>query len=343
MSFLIKWFFIASVFASLLIYAGNGIVLSTKRIVFEEFPDAFNPSIIKTEGSYLMAFRYTPNRWIHPCLSYIGIVPLDASLTPTAKPQLLKVRPKYSKVLSQAEDPRLFTYKGRIFVIYNDNVEKRDPSPGDRRDMFIAELFYDKDQQSYSLSAPRKLIYEEKYKKALWQKNWLPFEYNGMMLFIYSITPHEILYFNFVNGSCYKHDLTDIQCSWSFGNLRGSTPPLLDEEEYFSFFHSSIVTSSPASFGCEMYFYFMGAYTFSATPPFQITKISAAPIIHDTFYTPSSFYKRVVFPGGCVISGDLMYVAYGKDDCEIWIATMDKAALKRSLIPVDPNIQNDNR
>lgn len=334
MSLIIK-FFIFCLSFSLLAHADNSIVLSTKRIFFEEFPDAFNPSLIKTDMGYLMAFRYTPNRWIHPGLSYIVIVPLDASLTPTTKPQVLKVRPKYSKVFSQAEDPRLFIYKDRIFLIYNDNAEKRDPSPQDRRDMFIAELFHDKDK-GYTLSAPRKLIYEEKYKKAIWQKNWLPFEYNGMMLFIYSITPHEIIYPNVVNGSCYKFDITDIESPWNWGNLRGSTPPIIDDGEYFSFFHSSIVTSSAASFGCEMYFYFMGAYTFSATPPFQITKISRTPILHDTFYTPSTFYKRVVFPGGCVIAGDLVHVAYGKDDCEIWIATLDKAALKRSLIPVTP-------
>ena len=69
--------FIACLSACIFAYAGNGIVLSTKRIIFEEFPDAFNPSLIKVDKGYLMAFRYTPNRWIHPGLSYIGIVQLD--------------------------------------------------------------------------------------------------------------------------------------------------------------------------------------------------------------------------------------------------------------------------
>ncbi len=327
-------FFLASLclFAVTLLHAGSGIVLSAKRIIFEEFPDAFNPSIVKMEGGYLMAFRYTPNRWIHPGLSYIGLVPLDASFTPTAKPQLLKLRPRYSKVLSQAEDPRLFTYKERVFLIYNDNREKSDPSPSDRRDMYIAEVFYDKG--NYVLSAPRKLIHEEKYEKQLWQKNWLPFEYNDKILLTYSITPHEILSPNLLTGLCHKYASTDIENSWSWGQLRGSTPPILDEGEYFAFFHSSIVTSSIASFGYEMYFYFMGGYTFSATPPFQVTRMSASPIMDDSFYTPSSFFKRVVFPGGCVIHDSLIHVAYGKDDSEMWIATLDKNALKRSLIPV---------
>ena len=340
MSFLINFFYLLSLVITHSLYANNRIVLSTKRITFEEFPESFNPSLIKVEEGFLMAFRYMPNRWIYPGLSYIGLVPLDASFTPTAKPQLLKIRPRYSKVLSQAEDPRLFFHKGRIFLIYNDNVEKRDPTAADRRDMYIAEILLDKGH--YTLSAPLKLIHEEKYKKQLWQKNWLPFEYNGMMLFAYSISPHEIISPNFVSGSCYKYDVTDIESSWDWGQLRGSTPPILDNGEYFAFFHSSIVTSSAASLGCEMYFYFMGAYTFSATPPFQITKMSASPIVSDSFYTPSSYYKRVIFPGGCVITDSLIHVAYGKDDSEIWIATLDKPALKRSLIPVKPKSKIEN-
>ena len=81
------------------------------------------------------------------------------------------------------------------------------------------------DKDIYTLSAPRKLVYEEKYKKALWQKNWLPFEYNQMMLFIYSITPHEIIYPNLGNGSCYKYDFTNIECPWDWALLEAAPLP----------------------------------------------------------------------------------------------------------------------
>jgi predicted GH43/DUF377 family glycosyl hydrolase len=43
----------------------------------------------------------------------------------------------------------------------------------------------------------------------------------------------------------------------------------------------------------------------------------------------------VVFPGGFAVVGSLIYVAYGKDDREIWIATIDKDALKRSLKTIE--------
>ena len=335
MFFLVKCLFFALLsFTDLCASEEQGIVLATKRLIFEEFPDAYNPSIVPFQEGYLLCFRHVPNHHVHPWVSHTGIVILDKTFTPISKPQLLKMRPKQSKTPSQAEDARLFTYKGRVFLIYNDNIEVTHPTLSDRRDMFVAELFYQ--NGFFTISAARKLIHEAEYQSRIWQKNWVPFEWNGMLLLTYSVNPHEILYPNFVSGNCYPYHKTELDLAWKWGGLRCSVPPLLDEGEYLSFFHSASFTSSPASWGYDMWHYFMGAYTFSKDPPFHITKMSASPIIGDNFYTPSSFYKRVVFPGGCVISDSYIYVAYGKDDREIWIATLDKAALKRSLIPVQP-------
>ena len=207
----------------------------------------------------------------------------------------------------------------------------------DRRDMFIAELFCT--DGFYTLSSARKLTFEEKA-NIICQKNWTPFEYNGRLLFTYSVNPHDIISPNLLSGLCYRFDQTKPAISWDWGPLRGSTPPLLDEGEYLAFFHSSLFTASPSSWGYNLWHYFIGAYTFSSTPPFHITGISASPIMADGFYTQSNYFKRVVFPGGCVISGPYIYVAYGKDDREIWIAKLDKAALKRTLIPVESESMN---
>ena len=32
--------------------------------------------------------------------------------------------------------------------------------------------------------------------------------------------------------------------------------------------------------------------------------------------------------------GPTLYLAYGRDDCEIWIATLDKNALMSTLVPL---------
>jgi predicted GH43/DUF377 family glycosyl hydrolase len=96
-----------------------------------------------------------------------------------------------------------------------------------------------------------------------------------------------------------------------------------------------MLTRSEASNGVMMYHYYMGAYTFSAEPPFNILSASIAPIVGKDFYTSSTREKRVIFPGGFVVVGPSIYVAYGKDDCEIWVAILDKAKLMRSLRPVE--------
>lgn len=319
----------------------QNIVISTKRIVLNEFPDSFNPSLLKVDDGFLLIFRYIPQREEEADISYIGIVKLNDNFDPISVPQLLNTRQKKSKTLSQAEDARLFSYGGRIFVIYNDNIEKMAPRLSDRRDMFIAELTYANNR--FFLLPPLKLVCLERAERlrdhswvplALWEKNWVPFEYENKLLLVYSITPHEILYPNLVNGDCYHLYETFAALNWNLGSLKGGTPAILVDGEYLSFFHSGKVVQTEASWGYDLWHYFMGAYTFSATAPFTITKFTPVPIVGKGFYTQSWYNKRVIFPGSFAVSGSNIYLAYGKDDYEMWIATIDKEVLKKALKPV---------
>lgn len=309
----------------------DSIVLKTKMLQFDDFPDAHNPSLLKLEEGYLFSFRYQPDRWGEYWISQIGVVMLDDQFEPIGEPQLLDTRLVDNFIPSQSEDARLFTYKEKTYLIYNDGVENVNPTTSQRRDMYLAELCCEKGE--FFLSTPLKLFYEAK-RSIPWQKNWVPFEWNGMLLLSYSMVPQEILFPNLKNGECYFGYKSHASVDWPLGVLRGSTHAVLDEGEYLAFFHSGMITSSTASAGWNLWHYFMGAYTFSAEPPFEITKLSAKPIIGEGFYTYSSFLKRVIFPSGFVIDGPYIHVAYGKDDSEMWIATLDKEALKTSLVPV---------
>lgn len=84
--------------------------------------------------------------------------------------------------------------------------------------------------------------------------------------------------------------------------------------------------------------YFMGAYTFSSEPPFAITKISPKPIVGKGFYSGipyTSYYwkknQRVIFPGGYLYDDDFIWVAYGREDHEIWIVKLNREGLIQSL------------
>lgn len=308
------------------------IVIATKQIEFEEFPGAFNPSLIRVDEGFLLTFRFCPDVSFQSWINYIAVVLLNENLDPITDPQVLNTRPKKSKTPSQSEDARVFAYRNRMFLIYNDNVDVTGSSQCDRRDMFMAELLCE--NGSFKLSPALKLIHEEKYGSVLWQKNWEPFEWNNTLLLTYSLNPHEVIFPNFSSGTCYHCYETKAEFDWKYGNPRGSTPPILVDGEYLAFFHSALKTVSEVTHGQKMWHYFMGAYTFSPEPPFEITKMTSLPIIGEGFYTNSDLEKRVIFPGGCVVTDNAIYVAYGKDDCEIWIATLDPEALKKALVPV---------
>lgn len=311
---------------------GLKIVSSIKKIEIPEFPGAHNPSLVRVAEGYLLTFRYTPNLYFQPTTSYVGIVLLNDDFVPVTEAQILNTRSKNSKTPSQSEDARIFSYREKLFLIYNDNIEQFAPGMSDRRDMFLAELY--RNESEYLLSPPLKLTYRQKYYTSWWQKNWVPFEYDGTLLISYMLNPHEVIYPNLANGDCYFCYETPVAMDWEFGVLRGGTPAMLADGEYLAFFHSSIPLASNVSSGHCLYHYFMGAYTFAPSPPFRITKMTEFPIIDQGFYTQSDYYKRVVFPGGFVVSDSQIILAYGKDDREIWIAILDKAALKKALTPL---------
>lgn len=306
----------------------NDIVIETKKIHIDGFPDAWNPSFIKTDYGFLLTFRHclTPT---HPWVSYIGIVKLDHQFNPISTPQLLNTRGEEDKTPSQAEDARIFTIGLNVYVMYNDNMTVVNPSAKQRRDIYIAELQETSD--GFYLHPPIKITHTQKYSSVTWQKNWVPFEWNNQLLLDYLRKPHEILTCDLITGDAHPIFETRNDIEWRWGMVRGGTPALLVDGEYLSFFHSPSFTKSTVSNGISMYHYFMGAYTFSANPPFHITKISRSPIIGDDFYNESSYDKRVIFPGGFTIANDKFYMVYGKDDSEIWVATINKQKLMKSL------------
>lgn len=308
------------------------IITATKRIYLPKFPGAYNPAIIKFNDGYLMFFRYLPNRYEY-WISYIGVVQLDESFDPISDGELLDTRWATKGPHSQSEDARVFMHKGKLYLVYNDNMELENPSVWERRDMYLTEVIYE--DGLFSLGVPLKLVYEAKYRQGPWQKNWSPFIWNETLLFSYTISSHEVVIPDMLTGFCEQCYETKKSFHWPLGELRGGTPAHLVDGEYLAFFHSGVYMSSTASGNQPMWHYYMGAYAFSAQPPFEMTKISQSPLDSPGFYTYSSYSKRVIYPTGLVREGNHLYVSYGKDDCEMWIATIDLAELKKSMVKVD--------
>ena len=308
-------------------------VLNLKKLEIPGYPNAFNPSIIRWQGSLLMSFRIIPN----PVFSFnssIGLVWLDDNFNPIGTPQILSMRTN-SLVPCRAEDARLLTVGDTLFLVYSDNEEEKITKGGFR--VYISQLNFDGKQ--FSLHYVEKLSKFAGESKERREKNWVPFDYKGNLLLAYSIAPHKIFRPLLGTQKCETFADSSGLITWDWGELRGGTPGIQMGEEYLAFFHSQKKMKTIHSDEKEMLHYFMGAYTFSREPPFEVTKISPQPIVGKGFYK-GPVYKpywgsvRVVFPCGYVFDDKYIWIAYGRQDHEIWVVKLDKEGLLKSLIPV---------
>jgi len=311
-------------------------VLETKRIEIPGYAYAFNPSIVKWRGHIILCFRDIPDPK-QSFTSNLGLIWLNENFSPVSEPQILDLREEIPYIPCRAEDGRLVIFQDRLFLVYSDNREEAISKGGFR--LYIAELEFN--GSTFSATHIECLSQYEGESRNIREKNWVPFVYENSLLLAYSLNPHKIFYPILGTGACETVACTNQSLDWNWGELRGGTPGLLENGEYLALFHSSIPMLSAHSNGREILHYFMGAYTFSATPPFHLTKISPHPIVGKNFYrgpTYRPYWKsvRVVFPGSYIIDGPHLWVAYGRQDHEVWVAKFDKQKLLDSLVSIQP-------
>ncbi len=341
-------------------------VLNTKRIVVPGFEDAYNPSLLEWGDGFLLSFRtgdraqcsadliaasFMDNcvkreenqncfeRWRtfarnFNCKNQIGLAWFDAQLNIVGNPQLLYIHYPRPLVAERQHDPRLIRVDGNVYLVYS-NMITGYKKPEIRRP-FITQLHYEDDV--FVASPPIPIVRYEGAKPGEWSKNWVPFDYQGALYLSHHINPHVVFRYD-GTIACSSVAKSENVVDWAFGDLRGGTPAILDNDgQYLALFHSSINMKSAHSNDKMMPHYFMGAYTFEGEPPFRLTAISSFPIVAQGFYDGPEYRTwkplRVVFPGGLVVKEEIALVAYGRQDHEIWIATIDKASLKQSLTPL---------
>ncbi len=305
-------------------------VLETKKIEIPGYPGAFNPAIVRWGDTILMAFRirYAPTR----STNMMGFVYLDKEFNPISTPKVLDIRVDVPYA-SHEHDPRLVVIGNRLYIVFS-NIMAGTPGIGIRR-MYVAELKVE--GEDFHIENPECLTDYEGERKDRWEKNWVPFDYKQNLMLAYSLTPHRVLQ-PVGGGICDTAGCTTSTIRWNWGVLRGGTPALEIDGQYLAFFHSCKDMTTANSQGKHLIHYFMGAYTFSSEPPFEITKISPKPIVSRGFYS-SPFHRtwkplRVVFPCGLVADDKHLWVSYGRQDHEMWIAKIDKVGLLKSLTPV---------
>lgn len=283
-------------------------------------PLAYNASCIECDEGFLLVFRHDEYRApLSEDYFYqrIGLVKLDDKFTPTENPTICH------ELGNRAYDPRIVKIGDKIYLTY---VSARPTDIDSFRSSQICLTEVDVSKKDYKLSQPLPLIPPS---LQTWEKNWVPFDYQGSLMLGYNINPHVIFSPSLNTGVCSHLFTTAPSITWHQGIIRGGTPAILVDDEYLAIFHSSChnhITGRRT--------YYMGAYTFQSQPPFCVTRTSTIPFSHVDFYstpkcplTPSD----VIFPGSIVIKGNSIFVVYGENDCGIKVMELDKDLLYQSL------------
>ncbi len=309
-----------------------GVVLAVKSIDIRSVTAPYNPGLIKSASGYDLFFRYdviNPRLEYAPFSSRIGVVPLNHQFEQGDKEfKRIDLQTEY------ADDPRVLLIGDQLYLFCN-LLNESNPKC---RFMCAANL----DQSSYAVNYSTILDMNLKWV----EKNWSPFEYIGEdqkahLLLEYQITPRKVLELpnpqvNEIKNVTLPSESAYFSLPWSekWGEIRGGTPAVRIDDEYLGFFHSFFIDDN------KLVWYVMGAYTFNAHPPFNITGISKYPILFKEIYeTPfmntASVGKRVVFPSGFVIEKqkgrELIHLACGENDCGVKIVTIDKDKLIKNM------------
>jgi len=160
------------------------------------------------------------------------------------------------------------------------------------------------------------------------QKNWQFFYIGDHLYFIYWTYPHKVVEVNpdtgEVLGRWDAHD--DKNFCWQWGPLSGGTPPVPWRGKMLSFYHGYM--PHPV----RRRRYYMGAYTFSQKPPFEIIDITP-PLLRGSMNDPTNFeppnhagLPLVVFPCGLVPEEgdpDQMLVSMGVNDSYCALGSFD--------------------
>jgi predicted GH43/DUF377 family glycosyl hydrolase len=140
------------------------------------------------------------------------------------------------------------------------------------------------------------------------------------MLIYHPGRSHRVVEFNNMRPGLEYTSESEFVSEWTprFGELRGSTSPVLVGGEYWTFFHSSIGIKTSRGNSRR---YFVGAYTFSSQPPFNIISAVPEPILRGSYNDPTvGGAPPCVFPGGAILKDAEWTMAFGVNDCRCaWI------------------------
>jgi predicted GH43/DUF377 family glycosyl hydrolase len=269
----------------------------------------FNSSLIRWKGSLYLCYR--SGHYYAKCF----IVKLSEDYIPEKSQEIII---SHELANSGLDDPRLIVFQNKLHVVITGIADLR----GNRSsNLLVCEL--DEDFRTV------KIEYFHYNLRDQFEKNWQFFEYQNSLYSVYSISPHLILRCH--HGSADYAYLSDPLMMWTGGHLRGSTPPVKINNEYYSWMHGCVDTPGRR-------YYNIGLYAFNAYPPFQITRITPNPILWGDPETRSSEMimnnHAIIFPCGAIFEDGLWKLSMGIHDHYLEIREFRHFELKYQMAKV---------
>ena len=142
-------------------------------------------------------------------------------------------------------------------------------------------------------------------------KNWIPFTHENRIYFIYSVEPHVVLEVRPADGAAAKKYETVspylAEVARHVSVIQGSATALrYNDDEYLALFHA---TTSEG--------YSTAAYTFQASPPFAVQRVSKPLPLHNHSYATS-----------ISLQADKVLIGYGEADKSSRVLVMSRSYLE---------------
>eukprot|EP01033_Poteriospumella_lacustris_P011072 gene11072-7877_t len=224
--------------------------------------------------------------YINPSLLYFQRRWLVASCTSWYFPGMNDGRKASNTVLFKwttqftpvAEDGRLVFLARHQALLYSQ--QEQSIAPPQRKYMGISDILDDIQGETVEGQDPRVLALDEDSFLVLFVKERVRRRFHGLL----HVNPMVVVQLDFQwNGEFAVARVVSMaslgHSSYRYGELRGGTNAVDLGDRFLAFFHSTVTLP-----GCFTKTYFMGAYTFSKTPPFRLLEMSSEPVVVPWLY-----------------------------------------------------------
>ena len=236
-------------------------------------------------------------------------------------------------------DPRMIIYNDSYIEIYFAYVL----AGYEYQKVSVVELRYLDHLSLINVTYMIQPIYDKHLFHRSREKNWIPFDYNNETLLIQSINPFRVIKMIGYGTPSIKAEIFSVThpkyIHYLPGGIRGGSNAIFlpDLNVYLAFYHTKCIL-----LGNPLDTYTMGAYTFSASPPFRLLSMSISPIMHPDFYTGpwiSRFIDYAVYPTHLTLSGDDLLMSFGVHDRQGYLSRFSLKRLLETLAPIEDAIK----